>query len=256
MLVYVQSDTSFLADATEAKLPYNRVPTRCFNDKGIVVNKEKKADWVNIQHLKTSLKINNISLAINDEASHVTNTLSLKSTDYDAFNLREQYNDDTIQIKKAFKDNVGSITKVKTYGYDDIEIPYTIILQGEKKIEKLGDKLILNPFLNLAITKNTLTQKNRTYPVDFVYPKNKLFDITIIIPSGYEAKNLPEPYAMDNDLAEIQLNYSTNGNFVKITGNYSFKKSTYRPSEYSRIKSYIDTIVKIFNEEILLEKIE
>ena len=170
--------------------------------------------------------------------------------------MRKNYNDDTTQIKEAYKENIGNIKKVKTIGYNDIDKPYTIILQGEKKIEKLGDKLILNPFLNLAITKNKLTQKKRTYPVDFVYPKNKIFDITIMIPSGYMANNLPEAYSMDNDLAEIKLNYAIKGNFLKITGNYNFKKSIYKPTAYAKVKSYIDIIVKIFNQEILLEKIE
>jgi hypothetical protein len=60
---------------------------------------------------------------------------------------------------------------------------------------------------------------------------------------------------MDNDLAEINLKYSINGNLLKIEGNYSFKKAIYISIEYARIKNYFDTIVKKFNEQIVMEKI-
>jgi hypothetical protein len=45
---------------------------------------------------------------------------------------------------------------------------------------------------------------------------------------------------MDNDLAEINVNYSSSGSVLSVEGNYHFKKSKYISGEYSRIKNYID----------------
>ena len=114
---------------------------------------------------------------------------------------------------------------------------------------------MINPFLNLALTKNKLTQKERNYPVDLIYPEDAQFEISMKIPEGYQVSSLPESYSMDNNLAEIKLTYVLNDHVVSIVGNYNFKKSIYTSKEYSRIKFYFDTIIKKFNEHIVLEKV-
>ena len=130
-----------------------------------------------------------------------------------------------------------------------------ISFQGKTGIEKIGDNLVVKPFLNLPIAENKLTQKKRSYPVDFVYPNMEEYEIIINIPEGYRLAAIPEKHTLNNELAEIGLSYEPTETKLKISAKYSFKKPVYVASEYARIKFYMDTVVKRFNEEVVLEKI-
>jgi hypothetical protein len=65
---------------------------------------------------------------------------------------------------------------------------------------------------------------------------------------------LPEPFSTDNDIAKINVRYSTTDKEISIESEYSFKKAVYPPSDYNTIRSYYDVIVKKFNEQIVLAK--
>ena len=103
--------------------------------------------------------------------------------------------------------------------------------------------------------KNKLTQNERNFPVDFVYPRTEEFDIIINIPEGFKVSELPEAYSLKTELVEIDAKYTKTGDVIKINAIYSFKKGLYYASEYLKIKSYMDTIVKRFNSEIVFEKV-
>jgi hypothetical protein len=59
---------------------------------------------------------------------------------------------------------------------------------------------------------------------------------------------------MDNSLAEITIDYKKGDKAIEINAVYSFKKSIYNKNEYARIKYYLNTIVKMFNEQIVFDK--
>ena len=85
VVVYIHGEKPYLADGTEEMLPFNRIPPRCINESGLIVNKEKKETWLSIKHLNPSIEMNSIILKVNPEASLITNTLSHRSTDYSAY---------------------------------------------------------------------------------------------------------------------------------------------------------------------------
>lgn len=116
--------------------------------------------------------------------------------------------------------------------------------------------LVIKPFINLPIKKNNLTQKERNYPVDFEFIKDKQFNASISIPNNYKAKEFPENYQLNNDLVDINLNYSKVQNNIVVSGNYKFKKAVYVADECTSIKSYLNTIVNKFNQYVVLEKMD
>lgn len=255
VIVLVNTGSSFLVDATESLLPFNRLPNRCFNGSGIIVSKDNEEKWVTLTNTILSFEKNTIAIEIDTNSCVAMVNVTIQCTEYDAYNYRNEYENDTSSIKEFFSDNIDNIQRIKTVNYKNVSKPYYIAFQGTDEIEKFGDNFVVNPFLSLALTKNNLTQKKRTYPVDLVYASNHVFDVSLTIPKGYQLARLPESYAMDNALAEIKVNYSLEETTLKITGNYLFKKPVYVAIEYARIKYYIDTIIKKFNEEIVLEKI-
>ncbi len=92
--------------------------------------------------------------------------------------------------------------------------------------------------------------------MDFIYPWENQFESTFEVPSNCSVTDLPDGYSLDDEIAEISLNYTLDKNILVVNGNYKFKKSTYMVSEYSRVKDYLDQIVKQFYQQIVLEKID
>ncbi len=254
VIAMVNTSTPFFSDGTENLLPYDRLPTRCLNEKGLIISNDITHRWVKIENSIPSIEKKLISINIDPELPNASFNVIVQSIEYDAYSYRSAYKNDTTLLKEFYSEKIGKIHQLKTLNYKNVNSPYIIDLKGSYEMEKIGQNLVINPFLNFALSKNNLTEKERKYPVDFVYPSNELFEITVNIPKGFKLNILPESYHMDNDLAEINVNYSSSGSILSIEGNYNFKKSKYISGEYSKIKSYIDIIIKRFNEKIVLEK--
>ncbi|TRX48714.1 DUF3857 domain-containing protein [Fulvivirga sp. M361] len=254
VIVFVNGERPFLTDGTTSYLSYDRIPPRCINDKGLLV-KNDEVNWIMLNNNIPSLEKKHIAIELNPDQLTANTNISIQTTEYEAYKHKSNHQNDTISLKEFFSKKIGTIKNIKTSNYNNPKRPYTINLQGETGIEKIGNNIILSPFLNLGISKNQLIQKKRTYPVDFVYSTVEEFNIYVKVPDGFKITELPTPYNMNNDLAEIRLDYQMNQNTISITGKYVFKKSIYSPEEYPKVKTYLDTIVKRFNAELVFEKI-
>lgn len=254
VIALINVDSPFLADGTEELLTYDRLPTRCNNDKGLVVDNEELLKWIHLNNNTLSIDKSNIMIKFDSVTMDAITQVSIQSTEYEAFKARNKFKNDTLKIKEYYKDAIGDIKKVKTLGYDNLKYPYSINFVSNNEPEKLAGTIVIKPFLNLPLSKNELTQNERTYPVDFIYPWEKKFESIIEIPSGYYVSGFTNDYKVDNELTEININHSIEGNILKVSGNYKFKKSSYVNSEYTQIKSLFDQIIKIFNQHIVLEK--
>jgi hypothetical protein len=255
VIALVNADSPYLADGTEDLLPYNKLPIRCNNEKGLIVEKTDTPRWISLDNSVFSIEKNRVTMRLDTVSMDIIAQVSIQNTEYESYSARNRFKNDSLKIKEYYSDRIGDIRKSKTIGYDRIEFPYAMHFETMYETEKLGNNVVIKPFLNLPLSKNNLTQKKRTYPVDFVYPWENIFESTLEIPSNFSIADIPTGYKLDNDLAEINLNYSLDNNILIVKGNYKFKSSTYMASEYSRIKYYLDQIVREFNKPIILEKI-
>lgn len=252
--VLVLVDNKFLADGTESKLPFNELPSRCFNDKGLIISN----NGVNFIELKSSsTSSESISITIDDikyESSNADVKVNIQSNAYLALNLKNKFSDDREVLGEYYSTNGIDLKVLNTLNYSDYKKPYVLALQGKANLESIGENIIIKPFLNFPFQKNTLTQKERSYPVDFIYPFSENLESIINIPESYSINTLPNNLSISNDLAEITLTYEKLEGAVKVSGKYQFKKAIYKTNEYNRIKHYIGQIVKKFNAELVLEK--
>lgn len=74
------------------------------------------------------------------------------------------------------------------------------------------------PLLFFTLTENPFKQETRKYPVDFVFPHQQKFNISIKIPEGYSIEKIPDPkaIAMPDNLAGMKYNILTTGNQVQL----------------------------------------
>ena len=254
VLAYVKIDYPFLADGTEELLPFNKIPTKCYNNLGLLVSKEDQPQWIGLKNNFSSIENNTIIMVLDTLNFDVKAEVSIANTDYEAFFSKKKFENDTIKIKEFYADKLGEITSIKTAGYKNVKQPYLMKFNTIYETEKLNEIILIKPFLNLPLSKNNLTQDERSYPVDFVYPWENAFECTMVVPKGFLLTDLPEGYSMDNDLAHINLTYTYNNNLLIVKGNYKFKKAVYVANEYSKIKDYFNQIIKFFNQPITITK--
>ena len=254
VIAFVKTEAPFFADATEAHLPYDRLPVRCMNEKGLVISKNGKDKWLRLENHIPSIVKNRVQMSFDPEVKGEHVEVSISGTEYEAYEMRSRFKNETETLKDHFSQRTGEIEMLRTSGYDNVEGPYTISFKANPEIERIEDNIILNPFLNLSIKENKLTQKERNYPVDFIHPTDTQFAITVSVPRGYEPSELPKPYSQENDLVQIELNYIQDGKVLSINGNYLFKKAIYSPKEYPLVKGFMDIITKRFNQPVVLKK--
>ncbi|MGY5353712.1 transglutaminase domain-containing protein [Wenyingzhuangia sp. IMCC45467] len=254
VIALVYTENPFLTDATETLLPYNMLPVKCINEKGLLVNEQEDPSWIGLRSNIPSIEKKTIHLVLDPKTLNFKSRVSVQSTFYESFTNRNGFKNDTLKIKEYYTDKIGEINNVETYNYKNKTKPYSMNFVATHTPEILGDDLMIKPFLKLPLSTNHLTQKTRSYPVDFEYLRDNQFQSLVTLPNNYNFSSLPESYHISNDLVDINIDYQINGKTLSATGNYKFKKSIYVANEYARIKSYIDQIVRHFNQPILLKQ--
>ena len=255
VLIYTKIDGKpVLTDATEPFLGHNRIPPRCINDRGLVVNEKEDVKWMDLKYTIPSHVQTNFITKIT--TGSMTTQIKKTATEYDAFNMRKEIGDEKKKLKeKAEGDNYQIIdSTIRILNHDKAQKPYQYSYKVSQDPKRINDKIYVSPFLDKIRDENPLKQKKRTYPVDIKYPRKKSNTAYITIPKGYTVDYLPENLNYSNELFDLQYFTTENKQQVIVTMAYYFKKPVYKTSQYKAIKNYFSEIVERGNEKIVLKK--
>jgi len=245
---------NILTDATEISSLNNRIPSRCINDKGLIIQNDK-IEWIGLECLFPSEIKTDIQLEITNNAN-IISSISKNAIEYDASYYRKNYADKIETIKKRLETTEYFIidTTIVVQNQLNKEKPYILTYKQTSKPEIVNEKIYLSPFLDEIISDNPLKQKERTYPIDMTYPKKRIFNSTILIPEGMKVDFMPSVQKINNELFELAYSANVDENQITISFDYYFKKSVYSSNDYSKIKFYFNEIVKKGNEKIVFSK--
>lgn len=254
VVVICHGERPFLADATASNLAYNRVPPRCFNETGLIVE-HGEARWITINQDILSQDRKQIMLNIDPETLLASCTLSIQSTEYDAYTYRNRFKQTSNDFKNSMeKEGFTEVQNIKAVNYDKKSAPYVIHFSAKKELMQIGENLVIAPFLGFVAEENPFTQKERNYPIDFVYAQGESFNVFVGVPEGYAFAQLPESLEIEDDLVKISVKYKLDASLLEINASYSFKHSLYQAEDYAKIKQYMEIIVTRFNDQLLLTK--
>jgi hypothetical protein len=260
VIVKATIDTKeYYLDATDKFLPFGQVPERALNGEARVISFKEDGEWTALIPYKKSEKTTRLNLKLSKEGSF-SGTLHIRRTGYSASNKRKE-------IASMTEENYLSEFESE---YPDIEIE-EYLLQFEKEIEKsiqerfnitifksdqLKNKVRINPFFFDRIKENPFKLKERTYPVDFAYPRKSNYYLSLEIPENYEITQLPKDIAiaLPNNGGRFVLQMSKKNNSIILILRFSIQKRTYSSEEYFALKEYFKQIVTAENADIVLEK--
>ena len=252
VIALIETDSPYLADASNSQLPYTRLPIKCLNVKGLIVSEDDE-QWVKLENNIPSLTKTVIHSTLDIESVKINANINIQSTEYEAYSNRVSYEDDVSDLTEYYEKKIGEINSLKTFAYEHKSKPYSIVIDGVAEPEQILDNIVFKPFFDLVISENMLKQKTRDYPVDLIYPRKNIYESTTKIPEGFKVEELPDAYQTNNKLVEIDLSYQVMDGYLKVVGLYYFKKAVYQPEEYTRIKVYLDRIIKKFNTPVVVQ---
>ncbi len=129
--------------------------------------------------------------------------------------------------------------------------------KSTNSVEIIGDKMYFSPLLYFAISENPFKQENREYPVDFIFPNQDSFRISLTIPEGYTVESLPESkvVAMPENMAKFTYDVSKNNNQVQLSYTFDVNKVVVENIYYETLKDFFKELVNKNTERIVLKKI-
>lgn len=240
-----------LVDATDPYCPNTRISIRCMNDKGLLIDKDNMK-WISLQspsvsNLYTYLKIDSIG-----KEQHAA--ISVRASDYEAVTYKNEYANDKESLLSDLSKKMYQVfdTTLKFKYSLERTMPYAFSYSLIAKSEMINSKIYVEPFLKEVFSKNPLTQKTRTYPVDITYPVYRIYQSEVVIPEGYKVEFLPANSSQSDGLFDLDYTTTQNAEKILVSLKYTFKNSLYAPEDYSKVKAFFDRIVKKGSEQVVL----
>ncbi|QCE43402.1 DUF3857 domain-containing protein [Psychroserpens sp. NJDZ02] len=249
---------SYFLDATDPSLIFGEIPFRCLNQYGREIDFKNGSRWVNINPKTNSSIQQKVIVKINDDGTF-TGTLTTSKTGYNALKARQTYTRNNQDNLKQYN------SKYPDYTFEDIEVEinknsksvFTETLSISGPLTTIGNKVYLDPFIFKIFTENPLKLNKRTYPIDFGYKNNFVYNIKIETSDNYKIIETPEEksFKLSDNSGLLVFKHAHLDNIIELSFRVHFYNTIYSANYYSELKSFYNELVKIQNNiVIVLEK--
>jgi hypothetical protein len=262
VIVAAQIDgKTILLDATDKYADWNVLPIRNLNGTGRLIKKDGSTSEIDLTPKSNSHEILNIIASITSQGE-ITGKIREQYSDYNAFVFRGNNNQSTKEnaIERLEKKQQG--LEIKDYDVQNIEDLSQPVIESydftsADAAETIGDKIYVSPFHYFATTENPFKQEYREYPIDFSFPFQDKFSISLAIPDGYSVETLPEPreVKLADNLGGFKYNIAISGNKIQVMYTQEINKAVIDPSYYEALKEFFKEIINKQTEKIVLKKV-
>lgn len=249
-----------LMDATDANAAINILPLRCLNGSGRSISSAGYTEEVRLDPIILSKSITYVQADLKANGT-LTGKIRNTKSDYFAYLFRDQYLniDRNLYVEKLESDFKNS--EIKEYTIENEEdfdktIIETFSFLNSSVCDLTGNKIIFNPFDFLTKSDNPFKAETRTMPIDFIFPREYKYFITITIPEGYEVESLPKSTSVTLLNNEVILNFNLANDSNKITMStvLGINKSSFDSMYYKDLKNIFKIYVEKQSEFIILKK--
>ena len=250
-----------LFDATSKYALPNILPIRDLNWFGRIIRKNGTSAEINLMPNTNSKDVISIMGSISPEGE-VTGKIREQYFDYNAFIFRQNNNEiaKDSYIEKLEKRHQGlEIGEYDVQNKNDLSQPIVenYDFKATNSVEIIGDKMYFSPFLFFAAKENPFKQETREYPIDFVYPNQDKYNISIKIPEGYAVETLPQAAAisMPEDMGSLKYIISNNSGQIQVLYTIDINQAIIGSEYYEILKCFYKEIVIKQTEKILNKKV-
>ncbi|MDI1318136.1 DUF3857 domain-containing protein [Flavobacterium sp.] len=254
-------EKTILLDATSKYADLNILPVRDLNTSGRLIKKDGSSADIDLMPKSNSKEVINIMATISPQGE-VSGKIREQYFDYNALVFRERYSGIAKEsyIEKLEKRSTGlNISEYDVQNTTDFALPIieNYSFTSTNSVEGIGDKMYVSPFLFFARSDNPFKQEVREYPVDFMFPNQDKFNISLIFPAGYTVETLPESkaVALPDNLGSFKYVISTTGNQIQVLYTLDLNQAVIPAEYYLALKNFFKEIVSKQTEKIVLKKV-
>jgi hypothetical protein len=254
------SNQVVLLDATNKYSLPNVLPIRDLNWFGRLIRKDGTSLQISLMPKFNSKEIINLMAEINHQGE-ITGKVRGQFFDYNAYGYRDNYNGITKEsmIEKIEKRHKGlEINEFDVQNNTDLSKPIieNYSFTSSNSVEIIGDKMYFSPLLHFTMTENPFKQDTRLYPIDFVYPNQEKYSVSLKIPEGYVVETLPVSKAigLPDDAGNFKFSISNNGNQIQLMFIFDINTAVVNSDMYEEVKVFFKEMIAKQNEKIVLKK--
>lgn len=261
VIAAVETDKGIvLLDATSKYTQPDMLPLRALNWTGRMIMENGSNKEVNLMPVKNAREIINIAASI-DKSGSVAGKVREQYYDNYALNFRERHagansENYTERLEKFYKGIEISNYKVT---YEDLQKPvveeFDFVHNGLSDI--IGGMIYINPMLFFTKTENPFKQETREYPIDFNYPQQDKYMISINLPDGYTIESLPDPgvITMEQNIGSFKYNITSNGGQIQVSAVFEINYANVSQDYYKVIRDFYQKMTDKQGEKIVLKKV-
>jgi hypothetical protein len=250
-----------LIDATEQLVPCGMLPPRCLSGAGrLIMPNARQSRWVDLQPTQRHLEFRQIQMTIDDHGGY-TGKMHQEHGGYSGLHNREKLQQNG---EKKFMEEIASSHEgwtIPKYSFKEREVlhkplalDYEFTVPGADTPVGTIYLSALRPFTDAA---NPFKHEDRRFPVDFGAPVDETFMMSIALPAGYQAEELPKQAVVElpDNGGRFSFNVVDNGQgLIQIASRMSLRKSMYAAEEYAYLREFYSRMLAKQAEKIVLKK--
>ncbi len=254
-------DAVILLDATVKSAVPNVLPSKVLNWNGRLVRKGGSSTEVPLVPNVLSKEIISLNATILEDGA-LDAKVRFQYTNNNALSFRERNKnveeESYLQGLETTYDGI-EISEYKTQNLKKVYKPVVESYSFEKEsaIEVIGDKIFFSPMLIFTKTENPLKLEKREYPVDYGFPRETKYRVSIKIPEGYKVETMPENAAIQlpDNLGVFKYALKDNGNMIQLVCSESISSAIVPSAYYDVLKEYYKQMIAKQTEKVVLSKI-
>ena len=260
--VVKEDDKNILLDATSKYAVPNLLPVRAINWDGRMIKKNGKNEEIDLMPTFYSKEMVNIMADVSKDGK-VTGKLRHQHLDYNAYTFRERYVGLTQEsyLDKLEQEHKGlQVSDYKMTNEKDLTKPLgeDYAFTHNNLADVIGDKIYINPMLFFAEDSNPFKQDKRAFPVDFIFPQQEKYTVSVKVPEGYTLESVPAQVklAMEDNLGSFQyaIQPSPAGNTVQLSAIFQLNSPVISAEYYTTLKDFFQKMIEKQNEKIVFKK--
>jgi hypothetical protein len=242
-----------LLDATEKYSAPNILPLRDLNWVGRLIRKDATSVEVDLMPKTTALEIKSMVVTLKPDGA-IEGQTRYQHANHAALEFRKKFLSQDPKIYLENLENKSGAIEISDYTRDnDKNLSEPIIEIFKFKQSRNVDYIAGMFFLNSGY--NPFKQEERLYPVDFGFPKQERYNISISIPAGFVVESVPASMNIAVDkIGTFKFLISKTETNIQVAITKDVTTAIVSPEYYPDLKGFLQQIMDKQNEKIVLKK--
>jgi hypothetical protein len=197
------------------------------------------------------------------DAGDLEGNLTVTFTGLEAMNrrLEERHSDETDRkkyLEDQVKEYIPAAAELELTNQPDwksssrpLVAEFTLKIPGW--VSGAGRRALLPVGIFSATEKTMFEHANRVHPIYFAFPFEKVDDVTIDLPDGWQAQSLPQPRNQDGHVVTYNVNVEKDAKSLHLSRKLKVDVLLLEPKYYAALRNFFQVVRSGDEEQIVLQ---